>query len=90
MIPAKTQLQPVLFVEEVVEAIRGMDDGSKASTTAVSAVSNRLVVPFNKAEYYGVPDTAEQRVIFGGVGHEERVHNPGGRAYSGKPEPDAV
>jgi protein involved in polysaccharide export with SLBB domain len=54
MVPAKTQLQPVLFVEGAVKAISKTDTDSRIST-AVSAdptASTRLVVPFNKGEYY--------------------------------------
>ncbi|MDR2743282.1 MAG: SLBB domain-containing protein [Treponema sp.] len=71
MVPAKTQLQPVLFVEGAVAAFEEEDVASKVPASAssiqiasrisptsspVSAVptaSTRLVVPFNKGEYYG-------------------------------------
>jgi protein involved in polysaccharide export with SLBB domain len=49
MVPVKTQLQPVLFVEGAVAVITEDDVTSLASPT----VSNRLVIPFNRGEYYG-------------------------------------
>lgn len=63
MIPAKTKLQPVLFVEGAVTAFEGEDAASRVSTAAssvsagsavptVPTASTRLVVPFNKGEYY--------------------------------------
>jgi protein involved in polysaccharide export with SLBB domain len=60
MVPTKTQLQPVLFVEGAVVAIEEEDATSKISTAApftptvptVPTASTRLVVPFNKGEYY--------------------------------------
>jgi protein involved in polysaccharide export with SLBB domain len=60
MVPTKTQLQPVLFVEGAVIAFEKEDEASRFSTVAPSVsatptvpiASTRLVVPFNKGEYY--------------------------------------
>jgi protein involved in polysaccharide export with SLBB domain len=57
MVPAKTQLQPVLFVEGAVTVFEEEHTVSKiftasSSVSTVPTASTRLVVPFNKGEYY--------------------------------------